>query len=342
MLLCKKSPNILCCTEARVTEDISDSEISVDGYNVIRSNSPSRHSGGVVVYIANTVQYEVKSDIVFEYNNILVVDIMNESVRGRWIFVYHSPNSPHCQFLSRLEQVLEHFGMIAMKLYVTGDFNIDIHENSADNTYKSRLSEVKSRFGLKQFVRSFTRVNGASRSVIDHFYSNDNQVIVEVDDNDEIADHKTVLIYKRNVQRTFRIRKVKDHSRYNSAVFQQSLSERLFVDFAGIESLSLNEKVGILENNVRASVGDLVSEKLINEQYSCEWFDNELKVLREEKNSACMRAGIRQTPECWSEYRQIRNLYNKRLNQKKNCAIKDNIVNNRHDPKRLWKILKDH
>lgn len=110
-LLYNKLPKVLCCTESRITCDICDSEISVSGYNIVRSNSPSRHSGAVIVYLEKTVQYELKSNIVFDYNNILVIDIMNEQVRGRWFFLYHSPNSSHCQFLYKFEEVLEEYLM---------------------------------------------------------------------------------------------------------------------------------------------------------------------------------------------------------------------------------------
>lgn len=74
------------------------------------------------------------------------------------------------------------------------------------------------------------------------------------------------------------------------------------------ESLDLNRKMRMLEIKIRDTVDELISEKYVNDQYSCEWYNDELKVLRDEKNSACMRAGILQTQESWHEYRKKREM----------------------------------
>ena len=41
---------MLACTEARVTEDVTEAELKMDGYRTIRSDATSRYSGGVVIY----------------------------------------------------------------------------------------------------------------------------------------------------------------------------------------------------------------------------------------------------------------------------------------------------
>lgn len=44
-------PMMLCCSETRTTEDIHDGELTIQGYDYVRSDSDSRHTGGVIIYI---------------------------------------------------------------------------------------------------------------------------------------------------------------------------------------------------------------------------------------------------------------------------------------------------
>ncbi|KAK9759293.1 7tm Chemosensory receptor [Popillia japonica] len=47
----KYNPVIVMLSETHVTEEILDSEISIKGYNILRCNSYSRHTGGVIMYV---------------------------------------------------------------------------------------------------------------------------------------------------------------------------------------------------------------------------------------------------------------------------------------------------
>lgn len=103
ILLSEMQPEILVCTEARITDDINDGEISIDGYNLIRCNSRSRHTAGIVVYVDMNVHFDVIDDIQFGNNNILAFEIKKSLFRGVWIAVYHSPNARHDEFVDRFK-----------------------------------------------------------------------------------------------------------------------------------------------------------------------------------------------------------------------------------------------
>lgn len=44
-------PAVLCLTETHLTENVENQEISVDGYKIVRVDSDSRHTGGVVLHL---------------------------------------------------------------------------------------------------------------------------------------------------------------------------------------------------------------------------------------------------------------------------------------------------
>jgi exonuclease III len=58
-LINTNEPKILCLSETRVTKDIEDFEIDIDGYQCIRGDSSSRYTGGVIMYVKKTINFEV-------------------------------------------------------------------------------------------------------------------------------------------------------------------------------------------------------------------------------------------------------------------------------------------
>lgn len=50
-------PKIIILSEARCTPDIEDAEICVQGYNCIRCNSSTRHTGGVIMFVRSNISF---------------------------------------------------------------------------------------------------------------------------------------------------------------------------------------------------------------------------------------------------------------------------------------------
>lgn len=204
-------PDILCCTETRITSDINDGEILINNYECLRSNSTSRFSGGVIVY----VRKEIKSKVIYEYvngyDNILVIEIKNSIYKGTWIVVYHSPNASHSSFLQSFEDISQSYINNSVSTYIVGDFNINMHQSNTVTTYKERLRRITSAHYLNQKVKTPTYVRQYSKSIIDLvFIDKKNDVKVLVEENDMIADHKTVVMKKGKKKRELRL-KIEHH-----------------------------------------------------------------------------------------------------------------------------------
>ena len=57
---------MLLLTETRITPDINDFEIKIDGYRNTRCNSDNRYTGGVICYVIDDINYEVKMNVSIE------------------------------------------------------------------------------------------------------------------------------------------------------------------------------------------------------------------------------------------------------------------------------------
>lgn len=362
------SPTLFIAVETHVTSDINDGELSIFNYKIIRSNSTSRHSAGIAMYVDQSIKFEIINDVCYNLNNIIIVDILNGPFRGRWLIVYHSPNTAHNVFLDELIKVCEMYLSNGGTIYVVGDFNINCHQNNRVDTYKSRLIRIMSFYGLKLTVNKFTRVTENSKTLIDLVFTNNTTVTTSVSASNLIADHKSIILTKQTSSKKKIVKKiVTDRSSYSKVALNQRIVEKLNCQNGQVMSSqvmssqfmssqvtsgqvvpgqsmlqvsSLESKVKLVESVIKESVNEICFKKEIIVNYSNKWFDNSLKELRNQKNSLCLRAQILNTAEDWSEYRRVRNLFTQKSKVARNKMNRKIVSDLKHDPKQLWKALK--
>ena len=68
--------DILVLNETRLDETISNSEISIDKYTLVRIDR-TRHGGGVPMYIRNSINFNLRNDLFFEGLEFLCFEIID-------------------------------------------------------------------------------------------------------------------------------------------------------------------------------------------------------------------------------------------------------------------------
>lgn len=337
ILIFEYQPYMLFCTEARVTSDVNTSEIKMNGYNVLRSDAASRHSGGVVLYFREDLSVTLLANHIRGYDHILVVEVLSQCCRGTWAGVYHSPGASDSEFLTNFESAVEPLVSLSNPLTIAGDFNINVNNNNPVNTYKQRLRRFEYTHSLKQLITDFTRVTVASRTTVDLVFTNNNMLTAAVSKNNVVADHKLLIIYKRTVFRDYFRKRVIDRKHLTASNFEQILEPRL-------ESYSLGENVEdrarCLTELIDACASELVSERMVTIAYMKRWFNDELRTLRQARNEAENMAQFTNNPSDWNEYKRKRNLYNKKLKQSKNQDLISIIASCEGDQRKMWRHLK--
>lgn len=161
---------------------------------------------------------------------------------------------------------------------------------------------------------------------------------MQVDSEDQLSDHKTLLICGQSASKDYRTIKCLDWSKYSESKFlgedAREMQSRSRVD------MSMQMRFEAVNESIVASVSALLSEKVVTVDYTKQWYDDGLMQLRQQRNSAQQRAGYTGSADDWAEYRQLRNLYNRELNKARDCDINRQIKDNCSDPKKLWNILK--
>nr|CAI5853250.1 unnamed protein product [Callosobruchus analis] len=104
------NPAVLITSEARTVAEIEDCEVVIQDYQLVRCDSSSRHTGGIVIYIRNGIEYKVKKKIISDPNywfSFIEVKVSGQkwSIGG----VYHSPSASDADFIDKLEDVLDDY-----------------------------------------------------------------------------------------------------------------------------------------------------------------------------------------------------------------------------------------
>lgn len=330
-------PELFFASETRTVNDICEGETQIINYTCIRSDSSSRNSGGVCIYVRNDIKVQEVYEYRYEYNNFLIVDVTNGTCRGRWLCVYHSPNQPHYEFIDKLEEICNTYNSSGACFNCIGDFNINCHSSTA-SAYKSRLLRSMTSQGLKQIITGYTRVTIATKTTIDLLFTNNPKATADIVDIEQIADHRIIVVNKKVTNRAKIEKEVINRSAYNKSelisIFKSNFNYNIF------NQLSVDEKCNYYESLLTAAMATMVNKKKVTIGYSQKWYNEELHEIRLQRNMAQKIAETTNSSEKWHEYRIIRNKYNNMLHKASNNFIRNTIANCGKDIKKIWRELK--
>ena len=66
--------DMLVLGETHITKNTSDGEIKIEGYNMVRLNSRSSHTGGIIIYCNSSIGIEVSK--VWEENRVWMMEVV--------------------------------------------------------------------------------------------------------------------------------------------------------------------------------------------------------------------------------------------------------------------------
>ena len=167
---------VIGITETKLGNTVYDSEVTVDGYNIVR-NDRNRNGGGVACYIRNNICF----------NNIenIFIDLLFPKTKPISVGIIYKPPS-QSQFL---QQIITEFEALDLdnEIYVLGDFNINLlfrdkyvlnKSNEIKKLDKNLLPEIKrykefcSMYCLSQLIDCPTTITSNTSTLIDHILAN--------------------------------------------------------------------------------------------------------------------------------------------------------------------------
>ena len=165
---------VIGISESKLDNTLLDPEICIENHEILGFDK-NRHGGGVATYIRS---YRLNFLLRNEIENITFDILMPHTKPITVGIIYRPPNQS--KFLDIFEENLPKLNTSYREIYFLGDFNINLFENgkyvfdksSSNNknldSFTKKYHEYSTLFGLKQLIKSPTRVTCNSSSIIDH------------------------------------------------------------------------------------------------------------------------------------------------------------------------------
>lgn len=341
-------PRLLCCSEARVTDDILISEYAIEGYDSIVCPSVSRSTGGVLIYIEKETKHRIlMNESVDNIVWCLVIEIWDTKYDGVYCAFYRSPNKKKENgqsesnidiFMRKFDEILDKIVVVDKLNVIIGDINIDMKCN--DSNTENTLNMFQ-KYDLALITDFITRNNDRNGTIIDVVFTNDdNRVGCFPLENEIITDHKTIMIHIKNKEMIHKkdFSYVLSWSKYSK---EQLLNNLSLCDWSNFNMFNINERLNLLRDNMTISVLPMIKRiKIKNTVIDKSWFDDELKTIKHEKVGAYIEwLKSERKREFWEKYIVIRNAYDKLIKKKKEDYTKKALIKAGNDQRKVWKHL---
>lgn len=328
------NPLIIFISETHIVDPDAFDQYQIPGFKIAFCLSHSRHTGGVAMYIRETIEFTTILNEQMDNNWFLGISIKKGMKTGNFGILYHSPNASDARFIQILDNWMENFVDQSKLNIIAGDFNIN-WKNDTDSNQLKRLVDF---YNLKQTVKDCTRVTCNSRTLIDHVFSNFHTVVSTIDDNFKITDHETIFInLNQGESRLENKIKIKNWSRYSKPAISELVQRSL--DFYTAAD-GLDDKAFALTDILKTCTNSLVQEKYITADSTNSWYSADL--LRLKRKCDMWNVIFKRSNDInhWYKYKKLRNRYVKLLKRTRGQYIQDQIETHQHNSKELWKILK--
>lgn len=326
---------MVCLTETRITADIGNQELNINGYTIVRCDSDSRHTGGVLIYLhEKIILLETIKYIYLKNFWLLCIKISINKKHYILVCIYHSPSSSDADFLANFEQWYQNINDIKCPKIIVGDFNIDWLQN---NTYKQKLRNIMCDVGLQQLVDSITRPNDGGGSVIDLIFSDIIDLKCKVHQTPKITDHYIISVKFSKETLCQDAKVLRTRGKINFSILNNKLS---LVNW-NYACWDINEKYENFYSTIKNTLDEVAPKKevVIKGRFQ-EWWNEKIQKAIKQRDDSYKIYKQNKTQANRETYKYHRNLAVKIMRHEKKIYFENKIDNCKNDSKKMWETLK--
>ena len=339
-------------TESKLDESIPNSEININNYILIR-NDRNRNGGGVACYIREDINFTQKN-IFKDDIECIFVDILLPKTKTFTVGIFYRPPNK-TKFIENINEDFHKLHSENNDVFILGDMNINLFQNekyigedNKDSTSTAcpllnKYKEFISTFGLKQLIRSPTRVTCGTASLIDHVLTNTEEKIsqsgvLEIG----ISDHQLIFCTRklnRIKSGTTKYINFRSMKKYTKAIFLEKLRTVNFPDYEDFPDANSAYSDFLSKlTDVINQVAPLKQSKVKNR--SQEWFDGEVaeKISERDKLFKKFKKSRLHVDEIC--FKEARNVAENLIKKKKKECFENKINDNIKKPKRVMESPK--
>jgi Reverse transcriptase (RNA-dependent DNA polymerase) len=323
-------PKLVALSETHTVVGMINRELDIEGYDLIRCDSDSTHTGGVAFYILKECKYAIINSNFKSRTWILTVRILSEKVFDVTL-IYKSPKEKSAVFFDILDNYITENLNYKSNNVIVGDINLNVATKTLTvKKYYNILSE----HGFRQIVKDPTRPNKKNlnaSSIIDHVIINNNNVSYNIDRNEKISDHYIIKIKYNSSNFMQSAPKIcKMIKKYKKQIFLQKMCERVNHTNNNMEKLYDDLKIVM-----QSFVVDVDTSKSKRHKYN-----EKIAELKKNRCNAYNEFLVSNEASDLQKYDELNIKYKKAIKHQKIAEMQENLSKFRNDPKRLWNTLK--
>lgn len=114
--------DLFSLNETRLDSTVSDGEIQICGYDIVR-NDRTRRGGGVCIYLRSSINYQIRSDVVPDDIEAVCLEIYKPNSRPFIVTTVYRPPDSSCEFFLSFERMIKAIDDENKEHLILGDLN---------------------------------------------------------------------------------------------------------------------------------------------------------------------------------------------------------------------------
>ena len=359
-LVLHSKPHVICFSESKLDETVTDAEVKLDDYNILRQDR-TRQGGGVACFIHKDVNFDQRTDFPEDFEKIFIDIFLPQTKPILFGVVYRPPKDS--DFLERLsDSIMNSKSFDAQEVIIMGDINIDLLDkknkfilekgyrfSKEESNYTHSISLTKKyvaflrTFGLSQLIKEPTRVTDKTATLIDHILINTPDKITQSNVlRKSISDHDIIFCTRKHqMTKTGKHNKITIRSmkNYSKEIFLEKLREIQFPNFRNFENI--NEAYQTFLDKIMVIIDKLAPLKEIRVKGSSKpWFDADVIEKIHVRDKLRKKYNKTKLQSDYDNFKNAQKQAKKNVKLKKCDFIKEQLRENIAKPSKLWKTLK--
>ena len=340
-------PDVLNICESWLHKNIDDSEVYINGYNLVRydrGNNPDgsiKKGGGLCTFVKQGIIFENLTDLHHCDVNIEMNIIKLKLPFTRDIFVvntYRPPAGDVDMFIRTLQKNIENIRDNSnIEIFIGGDMNIDLLRPNTINSRKF-LKFIKIN-QFKQLIKTITRPD--SNTCLDLMITNCDIIKEQGTCNINISDHLPIFCVRKK-GKTHKV-----NTDFNGRSYKGLNEDRLTdllndYDWEEIAGLNVDDGWNVMYTRIMNVVDTLCPIKTFKfSRDKPNWLKNDIILLMKERDRCLRKYSKTHLETDKTNMRKIRNLVNISVKNARADYIKEKLETHKNDPKKFWKHISE-
>ena len=324
-------PDIFGLCETFLTDSISDDQIAIDGYDILRkdrSETQKKAGGGVVLYYRKAINCKRRHEIESSKLETLWAEITLPNAKPFLVCTIYCPPSATSEWIDLFEEELSIAQTTDLEIILMGDFSLDFNMNL--NKKWCNLIEL---FDLSLLVTQPTRVTESSSTIIDHIYTTHPENIIEsFVPSYSISDHFPICFTRKinnKIRKTVHITsRYRCFKNFNEESFITDLSRDL--NHFTLDRSDINDDISVWYSIIQKHLDQHAPYKTnrVKTDKLPEWYNEDIALARRKRDNFKRR-------KLWSDYKIFRNKTKDLIRKAKRKHFSNTVINSK-DTKTIW------